>query len=109
MAVSNVDQLQAEDEQIAKQAKKIEQDLEKAASGKKKTGTTSTVPVDHALTAELESVLLTGLKRYKAGGAVSRWQLLANYVNVKATPPDVAFTPDECLRAAYKLEHGITE
>lgn len=88
----------AEDEQIAKDAKKREQ-AEKLNTKKPKA--TNGNPEEKAWTEDQISALKTCLKRYPAGSA-NRWVNIMNYVNVK-TDPAVSFTQDEIVMAAYRM------
>jgi DnaJ family protein C protein 2 len=89
----------AEDEQIAKDAKKREA-ADKISAGKKSSAAGAVVDDKVFSDAELAAVKMC-LKRYPAGSA-NRWTNITNYVNVKLNPA-VSYTQDEVLRAAYKV------
>lgn len=87
----------AEDEQIAKDAKKREAE-DKLKSKKVVAGA---APEDKQWTEAELAALKMCLSRYPAGQA-NRWVSIVNYINVKMAPA-VSYTYEEVLRAAYKL------
>lgn len=87
----------AEDEQIAKDAKKREAEDKLKA---KKVAPGAAVEEKVWADAELEALKMC-VSRYPAGQA-NRWVSITNYINVKFNPA-VSYTQDEVLRAAYKV------
>lgn len=98
-----LEQQAAEDEQIAKEAKKREADDKAAAEKKGKKGA-EVAPVEREWAREELSMLAKSVSRYPAGSA-NRWVSITNYMNVQIKPA-VSYTQEELLRIAYVLAHN---
>lgn len=89
-----------EDENIAKEVKKMEPQFKAAMDRKKKNAVD-----DEKEWAEDELALLKrAFERYRAG-TIDRWQVIVNFLNYHKKPAE-SYKKDECLRAAYKLKHA---
>ena len=93
----------AEDEQIAKEAKKREAEDKATAEKKGKKGA-DVVVVEREWSREELSTLAKSVSRYPAGSA-NRWVSITNYMNVQLKPT-ASYSQEELLRIAYVLAHN---
>lgn len=99
--VKEIAEQQAEDERIAREAKKREAE-DKAAADRR--GKNQKPVEEREWTRDSLSMLSKCVARYPAGSP-NRWQSITNYMNVQLKPTD-SYTQDELLRTAYNLAHN---
>ena len=87
-----------EDERIAKDAKKREAD-ERNLPDKKRGH-----PSDREWNDVDKDALKVAVYRYPPGASATRWLTVSQFINDRIKP-DLSFTQEECLIAAYQLHH----
>jgi DnaJ family protein C protein 2 len=95
----------AEDELIAREAKKRE--AEDKAAAERRNKKTAAAPTEREWSRDELSMLSKSVARYPAG-VPNRWQSITNYMNVQLKPTE-SYSQDELLRAAYVLAHNPNE